>query len=142
MYYNSVGHNSTLIVGLTPDRDGLLPEADVARCKDLGTWLEQTFATKPLAKVSGKGREFTLSIPVSVTIPVSQVILAEDIKDGERVREFTVEAELSGSWEQLAAGTCIGHKYIARIPPCEARKFRLRITRSVGEPEIRGFSVR
>ena len=30
MYYQSVGHNSTLIMGLTPDSHGLLPEQDLA----------------------------------------------------------------------------------------------------------------
>ena len=142
MYYNSVGRNSTLIVGLTPDRDGLLPDPDVARCKEFGSWLGQTFAAKPLAEVSAKGSVCSLEIPASVATPVTHLMLREDIKDGERVRNYAIDAELDGAWQQLAAGTCIGHLHIERIPPCTARKFRLRITQAIGLPAIRSFSVR
>ncbi len=31
MYYNSVGHNTSLILGLTPNPEGLMPEHDVKR---------------------------------------------------------------------------------------------------------------
>ena len=39
MYYGSVGRNAKLIIGLTPDRDGLIPAPDAARCKEFGDWL-------------------------------------------------------------------------------------------------------
>jgi alpha-L-fucosidase len=142
MYYESVGRNSTLVIGLTPDRDGLLPPADASRCREFGTWLGDTFGAKPLAETSGKDRELTLEIQATVTLPVTHIILQEDIGNGERVREFVVEARLAGEWKQIAAGTCIGHKRIVRIQPCDARRFRLRITKSAGDPKIRSFSLR
>ncbi len=36
MYYNSVGHNTSLILGVTQNSRGLLPKADVARLKEFG----------------------------------------------------------------------------------------------------------
>ena len=36
MYYKSVGHNTTLILGVTPGPDGLMPEPDVKRLKEFG----------------------------------------------------------------------------------------------------------
>ena len=140
IYYGSVGRNAKVVIGFTPNREGLMDDTDVARCKEFGAWLEKTFGGKPLAETSGKGNELTLE--VSGTTPVTQIILQEDIKDGERVREYVVEAEVAGEWKQLCAGSCIGHKRIEKIEPCDARRFRLRVTRSDGEPEIRAFSLR
>lgn len=142
MYYGSVGRNSTLIIGLTPDRDGLMPETDATRCAELGAWMEKTFGGKPLAETAGKGAELSLEIPASVKDPVTHIILQEDIKDGERVREYVVEAEVAGAWKQVGAGSCIGHKHIEMIEPCAARKYRLRVTKSTGDAEISTFNVR
>ena len=36
MYYNSVGHNTTLILGVTPSPEGLMPEPDVKLMKEFG----------------------------------------------------------------------------------------------------------
>ncbi len=144
MYYQSVGRNSTLILGLTPDRDGLMPAADVTRCREFGEWQEKTFVGKPLAETSGKGAELLLALPVNAQEqkPVTHIILQEEIRNGEKVREYVVEAELDGAWKSVCAGSCIGHKRIEKIEPCAALKFRLRIVKSDDEAEIRSFSVR
>lgn len=142
MYYNCVGRNAKLIIGLTPDRDGLIPAPDAARCKEFGVWLEKTFSGKPLAETSGNRRDFTLEIPADITTPVAHIVLQEDIRHGERVRTFTVEEALAdGTWKQLCAGSCIGHKFIAPVSST-ARKFRLHITESIGDPQIRSFQIR
>ncbi len=141
-YYGSVGRNATWIVGFTPDRDGLMPQPDVRRCQEFGDWLKATFGGKPLAEISGKGAEFVLELPADTKGPVTHVILQEDIQDGQRVRDYVVEAEVDGTWKQICAGSCIGHKRIEPVASCNARKFRLRITKSMGEPEIQSFSMR
>lgn len=41
MYLETVGRNATLILNCPPDRDGLLPEADVSTLSQLGTLLRQ-----------------------------------------------------------------------------------------------------
>lgn len=61
MYYNSVGHNSSLIIGLTPNSDGLLPQPDVQRLKELGDEIKRRFAN-PLASSSGAGNSFMLKL--------------------------------------------------------------------------------
>ncbi|MEN8128550.1 MAG: alpha-L-fucosidase, partial [Planctomycetota bacterium] len=43
MYYGSVGRNSALIVGLTPDKRGLMPDADVNRCREFGQAIKKNF---------------------------------------------------------------------------------------------------
>ena len=55
MYYKSVGRNATLIVGLTPDNRGLLPDADVQRLKEWGDEIKKRFEN-PLASTTGTGK--------------------------------------------------------------------------------------
>ena len=100
MYYESVGRNATLVIGLTPDLAGLMPQTDVKRCRESGAWLHRTLAGKPLAETSGKGTALTLEVPVDAQSPVTHVVLQEDIRNGERVREYVVEAEVNGGVER------------------------------------------
>jgi alpha-L-fucosidase len=76
---------------------------------------------------------------------LDHVIIAEDIREGERVREYALEGYLAdGAWRQLCEGTAIGHKKIDRFPPVELSKLRLRVVRAAAEPRIRrlaAFSV-
>lgn len=43
MYLHSVGRNSTLIVGLTPVPDGLIPDADAERLWEFGAEIQRVF---------------------------------------------------------------------------------------------------
>jgi alpha-L-fucosidase len=138
MYYNSVGHNSTLILGITPDTDGLIPEADSKRLRQLGKELNRRFC-KPLAQIQGRGNQ--LNIVLNKATRINQVVLAEDIQEGERVREFVVEGKTSNGWEKLIAGSCIGHKFIGSIDDVEVTEIRLNIIDSKAEPIIREFAV-
>lgn len=138
MYYNSVGHNTSLILGVTPGPDGLMPETDVQRLKEFGDEIRNRFET-PVARTTGKGTTVTLDFVRSEK--VNHVILMEDIAHGERVREFVVEGNVNGSWVKLYDGSCIGHKFITRFDTTEISGLRLRIVNSVAEPLIRDFSV-
>lgn len=55
MYLGSVGRNSTLILGVTPDDRGLLPDADVKRLKEFGQEIKRRYDT-PLGSVEGEGK--------------------------------------------------------------------------------------
>ena len=138
MYYHSVGHNTTLILGVTPGPDGLMPEADVKRLKEFGEEINQRFSN-PIAATSGNGNKIQLKL--SGRQRVNQVVLMEDIENGERVRDFTVEGKGAGGWKTLCTGSCIGHKFIARFEDAEVSSLRLKVNNSVGEPVIRSFSV-
>lgn len=48
---------------------------------------------------------------------------------------------VNGTWQQLAAGSAVGHKKIDRIAPVAATRVRLRIPEAVGTPEIKRFAV-
>ena len=138
MYYNSVGHNTSLILGLTPDADGLMPQPDVQRLKEFGDEVERRFS-HPLASTSGSGNTFSLNLKGMKK--VNQVVLAEDIAKGERVRKFILEGKSDKGWNTLFEGSCIGHKFIHRFDETLISELRLRVIESIGTAEIHDFSV-
>lgn len=139
MYYNSVGHNSTLILGVTPDSTGLLPAADVSRMTDFGNEIRRRFGHS-LASTSGTGKRFQLAF--GEDRPVSAVVISEDIAKGERVRSYRLEGKVGGRWILVSRGSCIGHKKIDVLPEgTRVSALRLMVDGSVGEPSIRKFSA-
>jgi alpha-L-fucosidase len=138
MYYNSVGHNTSLILGLTPNADGLMPEADVKRLKEFGDEIKRRFSS-PIATTSGKGKKIYLKLPKSQK--VSQIVLMEDISNGERIRKFKLEGKIKKGWQIIFEGSSIGHKFIHRFDEMEVSSLRLNILESKGEPQVLDFSV-
>ncbi|MFT6933704.1 MAG: alpha-L-fucosidase [Maribacter sp.] len=137
-YYKSVGRNSTLIMGLTPDPTGLLPEPDVQRLKEWGAEIKSRFAV-PLAKTSGKGKKLVISLNERTNM--NHIVLQEDISKGERVRKFTLEGKTENGWQTLFEGSSIGHKFIHVFDEIEVSHIRLKIIESIGEPMIQSFEI-
>ncbi|MEN8117949.1 MAG: alpha-L-fucosidase [Bacteroidota bacterium] len=138
MYYKSVGHNSSLILGLTPNADGLLPESDVKRLKEFGDEVKRRFSN-PVATTSGTGEKIILKFPGKQKI--NQVVLMEDITEGERVRQFVFEGKTKKGWQTIFEGSCIGHKFIHQFDEMEVSAVRLKITETKGKPQIKEFAV-
>ena len=138
MYYKSVGQNTTLIIGVTPNPDGLLPDADVKRLKEWGDAIKQRFSS-PVATTSGKGTKCMLKLPQQTKI--NQIVLKEDISLGERVREFVVEGKTAKGWQEIVKGSCIGHKFIRLFDSIPVSALRLKISDSKGEPQIAQFAA-
>ena len=137
MYRNSVGHNSTLIIGLTPDNRGLIPDADVKRLKEWGEAIKSEYAN-PIVKWDGVKDDYVLN----TDHPVKEIVLQEKIEQGERVRSFVVESLIKNKWVKVDEGTCICNKYIHVFDqPISCKKIRLRILESVGKPMIESFIV-
>jgi len=66
----------------------------------------------------------------------------EDITQGERVREYSVEVLAEGGeWKQVVSGQSIGHKWINRFAWAKTAGVRLRVTRCVASPRIRKMAV-
>ncbi|MBN1422449.1 MAG: glycoside hydrolase family 29, partial [Planctomycetes bacterium] len=139
MYYRSVGHNSTLILGLTPDPEGRMPDADTRRCEEFGDEIRRRFA-RPIAQTSGEGDTVSLDLPRPARI--DHVICREDIRHGQRARAYVVEGLAPGNeWRKLCEGSSIGQKRIQRFEPVEVARIRLRVTRSIATPKIRLLAV-
>jgi len=139
MYYGSIGHNATLILGLTPNANGLLPTQDADTLKAFGEVVKNMF-NKPVARTKGDTKELELKIPLNKGF--NQIVIAEDIERGQRIRAFTVQVYRNAKWETIVSGTSIGHKFIQLLPqPVYSEKVRLVIDKSIGQPLIKQFSV-
>lgn len=72
---------------------------------------------------------------------INSVVIQENIKNGERVRNFIVEGYSNNSLSILNVGTCIGHKRIINFANLEIEKIRLNIHKSIDEPKIKNISI-
>jgi len=138
MYYRSVGRNCNLLLNANIDRDGRVPAADLQRYREFAVEIKRRFG-QSVAETSGAGDTVTLKLRQPTTI--DHVIVMEDIRQGERVREFAVEGLARGEWKTLCQAQSIGHKRIDRFAPVEVAEVRLRVTKSIAAPIIRRLAV-
>ncbi len=139
MYYQSVGRNSTLILGGTPNREGLIPEADFQSYAAFGREIRRRFS-KPVAETRANGP--VVQLKLNRVVRIDHIVIMEDIAQGERVRQYRLEA-LTGpdQWKPIAQGESIGHKRIYRFPEMEVGAVRFTVTKSMAEPRIRSLAV-
>lgn len=138
IYYNSVGRNATLILGLTPDPDGLIPGGDSIRLQEFGESVRNLFGN-PLNTVAGKGKQIELKLPAMCE--VSECMIQEDIRFGERIRQYRVEAKVNGAWQTMCEGESVGYKRIQKFNRIKTRQLRLVVEQSVDVPLVHNFSV-
>jgi alpha-L-fucosidase len=139
-YYRSVGRNSNILLGLVINKDGLIPDEDVKVCEEFGKELTRRFG-KSIKDSSGEGEEILLDLEKLTEF--NHIILMEDIKYGQRIREFVIEG-LSGSnsWDQIYSGTAIGHKHIIQLDAAiSCSQIKIKTLKSVGLPQIRKFAI-
>ena len=137
-YYNSVGRNATLILGATPDPNGLIPVEDSVRLQEFGQAIQQLLG-HPLKTTAGQKKQLDLKLPQ--ISKVNQCVIQEDIRQGERIRKYKVEAKVDGKWQTLCEGESVGHKRIQRFEPIQTNQLRLTVLQAKDVPRIRNFSV-
>lgn len=147
MYERSVGHGGVLLLNHAPDPTGRIPELDAKRSREFGEAVRKTYGTA-LADTSGKVEPGgTLVVQPSAPVEVDRIVIAEDIREGERVRAYEIEALLAEpagapeQWVKLAEGTAIGHKRIQRLDRVRVSAIRLRITAATGSVSIRRLAL-
>jgi alpha-L-fucosidase len=138
MYYKSVGRNSTLILGLTPDNTGLLPKGDEQRLIEFGNEITKRFL-KPLASAQGRGKVITINL--ANLQQVNQVVVGEDIAKGERIRKYKIEAKINNKWQVICTGTSVGNKRIQTFKTIKTNAVRLQVEQSINEPIIDSFKI-
>lgn len=171
IYFSSVGRNSVLLLNLPPDRRGLIHENDVKRLQEFRKVLDATFAENLALAASAKAShvkasdrafspqnivddnqenywttdDWTTSANIEFDLGKSRTFnvaeLAENIKVGQRVDGFTLEAWYDGAWREFARGTTIGYKRLLRFPDVTAQKIRLTILNSRLCPTLSGFGL-
>lgn len=137
-YYASAGQGAVMLLNSTPNTDGLIPEGDVKRYRELGDEIRRRF-DKPLAQTSGRGE--TIELDLGSPSLVNHAVIMEDYSRGERVRGYVLEGFDGKKWAQLSQGSHVGRKRIDCFADAVVWRLRLRVTRSAGQPLIRGFQA-
>jgi alpha-L-fucosidase len=83
----------------------------------------------------------SLTIDFGNPTTFNRLLAQEYIRLGQRVKAFTIEAEVNGNWQELAKATTIGYKRILRFPTVTATKLRFNITDSKACPVISNVGV-
>lgn len=171
IYLSSVGRGSNLILNIPPDRRGLINEIDVASLlgwkKLIDERLSNNFAHQKASKASSvrgdsplyeaamavdnnkdtywatNDGETTgnLEIDLGQNQLISYIMIQEFIPLGQRIKNFSVEIDRDGTWQEVAKGTTIGYKRIVRIDPQEGQKVRLVISDSKACPLISNMEI-
>ncbi|WP_437222719.1 alpha-L-fucosidase [Planctomicrobium sp. SH661] len=132
-YYTSVGRGCPLLLNSTPDTSGLIPDSHVTRYKEFAAEVQRRFGHSVAESTGGSGIEFILRLPQAASI--NHIILAEDIREGQRIREYVVEGMQGNEWVTLVPnGLSVGYQRIDRFPSQKVAALRLRVTKSAGEP--------
>jgi alpha-L-fucosidase len=168
IYFGSVGRNGVLLLNVPPDRRGLIHENDIRSLVGMRRILDRTFQTNlasgarvetsseadghPGKSVldSEKGTFWTtpedseaavleFRLPEARTFDVA--MLEEEIRAGQRVEEFSLEAWDGNFWRPFARGTTIGYRRLLRFPGVTAEKVRLTIARSRTRPTLASFGL-
>jgi alpha-L-fucosidase len=138
IYYRSVGRGAQLLLNIPPDRTGHIAVADAARAKEFGDEIRRRFGTS-LGETHGQGREVVLHFAASTA--VDHMVIEEDLRGGERVREYRLWGRRGGAWLPLGEGSAIGHKRIQPIASSLLEALRLEVTRSTMTPRIRRLAA-
>ncbi len=170
-YYNSIGHNGTLLLNFPIMPNGRIHPTDEKMALEFGKAVKESFALNlaenakaEASNVRGNSRKFNASKAIdgntetywatddsvtsaSLTIDfgkptlINRFMAQEYIRLGQRVKAFTIEAFTEEEWKEIAKGTTIGYKRIVRFPSVTASKVRFTITDSKACPLISNIGI-
>ena len=147
-YYKSVGRNSTLLLNFPIAPNGRIHPNDSLRGIAFKKMIDEVFVKgKVVSKMKQSGPSTILDFGKPTSI--NRFLAEEDITQGQRVRKFSLEAEVDGKWQPLKDAlvdegdglTTIGHRRIICFPTVKATKLRFTILYSKCEPIIKKLGV-
>ncbi len=169
IYHASVGRNANLLLNLSPDTRGLIPDNQIAPLLEAFSVIEQTYATdlaaggtmttdsslagQPASNIldgdldswwepeaGNSTPTLTLALPAPVTF--DRVVLQEAIATrSQRIEAFAVDAWTGSGWSPIGNATTVGHKRILQVPETTTDQLRIRITQSRLEPSLAQISL-
>jgi alpha-L-fucosidase len=158
----TVGHGAQLMLGLAPDRRGLLADSDVARLEEFGAALRTRYGhnlalghlpanAEVNAALDGNEDTFwsappgshhaTLEVGFAKPVTFNRTLTMEWLNDGQRVEKYSIDVWSGSGWKTVAGAEAIGHKKIDRFPAVTASRVRLNILSSTDEAAIREFQL-
>jgi alpha-L-fucosidase len=161
-YDETVGHGAQLMLGLAPDRRGLLPDSDVTRLHEFGEALRARYGHNLAllhAPVSSQveaalddnpdtfwtapegSHHSTLEVTFAKPITFNRALTMEWLNDGQRVQKYSFDIWSGNAWKAVTCAQAIGHKKIDSFPAVTAAKVRLNILSSTDAAVIREFQL-
>lgn len=171
IYYNSIGRNGTLLLNFPIMPNGLIHQNDEKAVLDFAQEVKKVFAvnlaekaTVEASNTKGNNLNFkatnvidndknsywttddnvkSASLIISFDKPTSfnRFLVQEYIKLGQRVKSFKLEANINGTWKELATETTIGYKRILCFPTVETTKLRFTILDAKSSPLISNIGI-
>ena len=163
-YYKSVGRNSTLLLNFPIAPNGRIHPNDSLRGIAFKKMIDEVFVNGSV-EFRVDSLEFATALPESsgtaaanskfYTLNFKQptsfnrFLVEEDIAQGQRVKKFSLEAEVDGQWQPLKDAlveegdglTTIGHRRIICFPTITATRLRFAVTDAKCEPVIKRLGV-
>ena len=148
-YYKSVGRNSTLLLNFPIAPNGRIHPNDSLRGIAFKKMIDEVFKTDLAKNAKVKTQGNVTLVEFQKPTPFNRFVAEEDIRQGQRVKKFTLEALVEGKWlplkDALVEGsdglTTIGHRRIICFPTVNATKLRFTVTDSKAKPIIKRTSV-
>lgn len=161
-YEQTVGRGGQLMLGIAPDRRGLLPDSDVKRLAEFGAAITTRYRNNLASAHVPRGMESeppldgnpdtfwsapvgshhaVLEVNLGRLVSFDHALTMEWLNDGQHVQKYAIEVFRSGKWVRVAGGLAIGHKKIDAFPRTSASRVRLNILSSSAEAHIREFQI-
>jgi alpha-L-fucosidase len=161
-YEQTIGRGGQLMLGLAPDRRGLLPDADVKRLDEFGAAVRKRYSENLIARehiadadtqaafdndpdtfwsAPPGSRSAILEADFRKPVTFDHALTMEWLNDGQNIQSFRIEAWDAGSWKPIVVGHAVGHKRIDSFQPVTTTRLRLNILSASGEARIREFQV-
>jgi alpha-L-fucosidase len=165
VFYQSVGRNGNMLLNLSPDKRGLIPDNQLAVLSRMAQVVNDTFAVNlaaggkltadssnaangPSLAMDGNpdtwweaapgqtNATLTLTLPGDATFDV--VLLQEAVDHrSQRIESFAIDTWNGSEWTTVDQQTTVGHKRILRLrSPATTSQVRIRITGSRLEPTL------
>lgn len=169
IYYKAVGGNSSLLLNVPPNKDGLIDEKDVEVLAEFGEEIART--TAKLANVTSisvgdnegltekpelynlldestydgytfEDNEYIIEFKLSGKLQLGRIDLREDSRSSQRVEEFEVWVLSEDGWELIGDSTVIGNRRILLFEDApESDTVRVVIKQSRSVPVLRSVKL-
>ena len=148
-YYKSVGRNSCLLLNFPIGPNGRIHPTDSLRGIAFNKMIHEVFKNDLTKKAKIKAEAGVTLIEFKKPTAFNRFVAEEDIRYGQRVKAFSLEAFVDGRWQPLkdelvengSGLTTIGHRRIICFPTLKATKLRFTVTDSKAAPLIKRVGV-
>lgn len=169
IYYKAVGGNSSLLLNIPPNKDGVIAQKDVERLEEFGNAIAKRFENKisatakvgtsknltqndALTEIVNKNgtfemasNDYVIDLKFDKARIVNTIELEEDIRYSQRVEKFSVYLQRrDGSYTLVSNSTVIGSGKLILLDPSkdnEAKGLRIVIEESRHNPVLSKIAI-